>query len=265
MKYPIIICDDDNSLAEKLAQEVDIARQNLCDDDSNYENIESENIHVANTFEQAVGYIIVNDIKNGIYFLDIQLSQNSETKNGVDLAEFIKKQDHNAQIIFVTAYEKYASLTYQRRIGAIDYINKSDSDSEVLRRLEETLRNAYDNLADLQRSDSKFFIYKIKNYVRRINGDTIYFIENSTIQHKVRMVTESGESEFKGNISKLSKNSEFLVKVSQSYLVNPKNIDAINLSERTITFPNGETITFSRIKKNVVKSFLTTYEDIKVK
>lgn len=69
---------------------------------------------VANDFAQAVGYIVTNDIKNGIYFLDIELSRDSKAKNGVDLAEFIKKNDENAQIIFVTAYDKYAPLTYRR-------------------------------------------------------------------------------------------------------------------------------------------------------
>ncbi len=168
MKYPVIICDDDKTLANNLANNVKYAVENLVENNTAYENVEISVEQVATTFEQVVSYVVAKDIQNAIYFLDIELSQNSEAKNGVDLAEFIKKQDPNAQIIFVTAYDKYAPLTYRRRIGAIDYINKALDQNDMMKRLEETITGAIQSINNLTKSGRKELVYKVG---RRINKD----------------------------------------------------------------------------------------------
>lgn len=168
MKYPVIICDDDKTLANNLANNVKYAAENLVEDNTAYENVEISVEQVANTFEQVVSYVVAKDIHNAIYFLDIELSQNSEAKNGVDLAEFIKKQDPNAQIIFVTAYDKYAPLTYRRRIGAIDYINKSLDRQNMLKRIEETITHAVTSINHLLKVNRKELIYQIGKRVKKL-------------------------------------------------------------------------------------------------
>ena len=264
-KYPIIVCDDDRDLASQLADNINHSIQNLTDDNESYSELKEQVTFVANGFAQVVGYIVANDIKNGIYFLDIELSRESKAKNGVDLAEFIKKQDENAQIIFVTAYDKYAPLTYRRRIGAIDYISKSLSPGKIIQRIEETLRNAFDNLSNRLKFGKRDFTYKIGRRVCKVAEDDVLFIEHSTVQHKVHMVTENGEVEYKGNISQIDKTTPFLVKVSQSYLVNPRNIQAIDSKDHTIIFDEDKVVTYSRAYKKVVKKFITKFKNIEVK
>ena len=78
MKYPVIICDDDRTLANNLANNVKYAAENLVEDNTAYENVEISVEQVATTFEQVVSYVVAKDIQNAIYFLDIELSQNSE-------------------------------------------------------------------------------------------------------------------------------------------------------------------------------------------
>ena len=95
--------------------------------------------------------------------------------------------------------------------------------------------------------------------------DNILFIEHSTTQHKVHMVTENGEVEYKGNISQIDKKNSFLVKVSQSYLVNPRNINAIDMKEHIIIFDNDKMVTYSRAYKDVVKTLVNKFKDIEVK
>ena len=255
--YPIIVCDDDHDLANQLATNINSSIQNLSDDNSSYSELKERVTFVANDFAQAVGYIVANDIKNGIYFLDIELSQQSEAKNGVDLAEFIKKQDENAQIIFVTAYEKYAPLTYRRRIGAIDYISKNLSSDEIIQRLEETLRGAIDNLTNMIKYGNRNFKYKIGRNVFKVSENEVIYIENSTMQHKVHMVTDHGDVEFKGNISQVAKDADFLVKVSQSTLINPNNIQAIDTHNKLIIFDENKAITYSRSYRKVIKQLMT--------
>ena len=263
-KFPIIVCDDDEDLANQLAKNINASIQNLTDDNESYTKLDECVTFVANNFAQAVGYVVANDIKNGIYFLDIELSRESEAKNGVDLAEFIKKNDENAQIIFVTAYDKYATLTYRRRIGAIDYISKAMSSDKIIQRIEETLRNAIDNLSNRIKFGQRDFTYKIGRRICKVAEDNVLFIEHSTAQHKVHLVTEHGEVEYKGNISQIDQENPFLVKVSQSALVNPKNIGAIDTKERTIIFNDDQIVSYSRAYKAVVKTLVAKFKNIKV-
>lgn len=260
--YPIIVCDDDHDLADKLAVNINSSIQNLSDDNPSYGELKEKVTFVANDFAQVVGYIVANDIKNGIYFLDIELSQQSEAKNGVDLAEFIKKQDENAQIVFVTAYEKYAPLTYRRRIGAIDYISKNLSSDKIIQRLEETLQDAIDNLSNLIKQNNRYFKYKLGRNVLKINENEVVYIENSTTQHKVHMVTEHGDVEFKGNISQVAKDADFLTKVSQSVLVNPISIKAIDTHNNLIIFDKNNQVSYSRAYKKVIKQLMAEFGTI---
>ena len=265
MKYSVIVCDDDEVLAKNLAKNIKYAVSNFTDDNTVYENIEINLELVATTFEQVVSYVVANDIQNAIYFLDIELSQNSISKNGVDLAEFIKKQDPNAQIIFVTAYDKYAPLTYRRRIGAIDYINKTLDSREMMQRLEETLTGAVQSINNLMKSGRKELIYKNGRRVNKVEDTTIYYLENSTSQHKVNLITETGVAEFRSNISKINEENDFLVKVSQSCVVNPNNINSIDFSKKTIKFPNGDEVVFARSCRKTVEDLLNKYPEINVK
>jgi two-component system response regulator AgrA len=262
--YPIIVCDDDPDLANQLATNINSAIQDLAGDNSSYSELKERVTFVANDFAQVVGYIVANDIKNGIYFLDIELSQQSEAKNGVDLAEFIKKQDENAQIIFVTAYDKYAPLTYRRRIGAIDYISKNLSSDEIIQRLEETLRGAISNLTNMVKYGNRNFKYKIGRNVFKVSENEVFYIENSTMQHKVHMVTEHGDVEFKGNVSQVAKNADFLTKVSQSALVNPNNVKAIDTHNKLIIFDKDNIISYSRAYKKNIKQLMAEFETIDV-
>ena len=265
MKYSIIICDDNKLLATDLSDKIQIALQNMLDNNEIYRKSEFNIDLIANTFEQVVSYVVAKDIQNAIYFLDIELSQNSEAKNGVDLAEFIKKQDPNAQIIFVTAYDKYAPLTYRRRIGAIDYINKALDQNDMMKRLEETITGAIQSINNLTKSGRKELVYKVGRRINKVEDTNIYYLENSPTQHKVTLITETGSAEFRSNISKISDENDFLVKVSQSCVVNPNNIDSIDFSKKTITFPNGDEVIFARSCRKNVKNLLSKYPEINVK
>ena len=108
------------------------------------------------------------------------------------------------------------------------------------------------------------FTYKVGRRVCKVAEDDILFIEHSDVQHKVHMVTENGEVEYKGNISQINKSAPFLVKVSQSYLVNPSNIIAIDSKEHAIIFDEDKMVTYSRAYKNVVKKFIAEFKNIEV-
>lgn len=72
------------------------------------------------------------------------------------------------------------------------------------------------------------------------------------MQHKVHLVAANGDSEFKNNISKLDEENDFLLKVSQSCVINPDNVVSVDLAKRYVTFPNGDIVYFSRDKKKQI-------------
>lgn len=198
-----------------------------------------------------------NPISGGIYFLDIELSQEKNAMNGIDLAEQVKQLDPRAQIIFVTAYNEYMEMTFERRIGAVDYINKSNPNLQ--NRLNETLQDTVRRISKENYSKKMTFSYRLGRIIKNINIDDIYYISTTKAPHKLKLVKNDGTAEFAGDIKSVDKQNEFLTKVSQSYLVNPKNIVQINLKKKEITLSNGDAIKFSRRFTHVMKDMINTY------
>ncbi|MFR0601163.1 LytTR family transcriptional regulator DNA-binding domain-containing protein [Lactobacillus equicursoris] len=51
-----------------------------------------------------------------------------------------------------------------------------------------------------------------------------YYIATAQFPHKLELVTRGTRVEFVGNLTQVLEKTDFLVQVSQSLLVNPKNI-----------------------------------------
>lgn len=210
----------------------------------------------AQNADEVLNYLHDHPLDGGIYFLDIELGDNHDL-NGVDLAEKIKQLDQRAQIVFVTAYNEYMELTYRRRIGSIDYINKNNPDLQ--QRLNETLRDAISNLSKANFSKKMTFSYRLGRIIRNVNIDDIYYVSTTKAPHKLCLVRNDGSAEFAGDIKNVDEQNEFLKKFSQSYLVNPKNIAQINLKRKEIIFPNRDAIKFSRRFTHVMKNMISAY------
>lgn len=254
MATKIIICDDNEQLAKSLEDKINISLQNLKEDHLKYKNLKVD-IKVFIDALRLIGYSTIADLSQSILFLDIELNHN---QNGVNIAEQIRKANPNAQIIFITSYNKYAPLTYQKRIGAIDYINKSDEN--IMVRINETLFNAFEALENAQKIDHAQFTYKIGRRVQRINKNDIAYITSTPTQHRVNMITKTGEASFRSHIGDLEKENDFLVRVSQSCLINPENISKVDISTRTITLFENIDVEFTRTYRPAVDKLVKQLE-----
>lgn len=257
MLRQIIICDDDEVLVNRLKNKVEIALQNIKEDNPKYQKLKTD-IKVFTDSLRLIGYTQVTDISEAIFFLDIELDQD---QNGVNIAEKIRQSNPNAQIIFVTAYDRYAPLTYRRRIGAIDYINKSEPDIEIMKRLNETLLGALENLENVENNKNSQFLYKIGRRTQTINQSDVLYIMNSSIQHKVVMLTKHGEAEFRGNVSQIKTKNSFLMQISQSCLINPENIDSIDLARKEIILDENKIVKYTRTYNSMVKQLKAKLEE----
>lgn len=201
------------------------------------------------TFSEAKTYLKKNVYTGGIYLLDIELGQEVGQNNGFDLAELIKSQDKRAQIIFITTHADLSLISFERRLGPVDYIvkprNKEDYD-RFKQRLVATLEISISNIENFDYTEKLTFHYKVGRQVRNIDIDDIIYISTTKTPHKLIMVNVRGENQFFGSINQYAKESAALVKISQSCLANPKNIKLIDLPKYKVTFVNGDTVDFSQ-------------------
>ncbi|TSO25813.1 LytTR family DNA-binding domain-containing protein [Lactobacillus sp. LL6] len=251
-KIPVLICDDNNIILNKLEKMINIAA-NMLDENGEDDEI-ILNISKATSYNEAEKFVESNSMKNGIYFLDIELSNNKDDKSGIDLAEQIKMIDKMAKIVFITSYKDMAFLTYKRRIGAIDYIIKSwDNISSMQKRLNDTLENIiHEYSANKKR---KHIVYRLGTRVIYLDYDRLYYIETANVSHKLNIVKDSGVSFITGNLTSFEKDNPDLLRISQSYLINPKNVIEINITENSVVFPNGNHVKYSRKMRSYMKKW----------
>lgn len=255
--YPVFICDDEPRQITIIDQILGKAEDIL----ANNNEIRFRTSFATN-FEDAVKYFDQNKDEGGIYFLDIELGTDKNQNNGFDLAEIIKKQDDRAQIIFITTHDDMSLITFQRRLGPVDYIVKPRSESEVRDfqvRLVKTIDISLDHLRKFNYMKKMTFSYRIGRLVQNINVDDIIYITTTSTPHKLLLVELNGQAQFLGTISKYANSNAMLVQISQSCLVNPKNIKAIDLKNCRVQFVNGNVAYFSQTHVGKMKKMLDHY------
>ena len=149
----IVIVDDDKDFAEK-AEKIILKF---------FEEIK-EKVSVKRYSE---GSTLLDELRINrnydIYFLDVEMSG----MNGLDLAQKIKSIETDADIVFISAHEKYALPSY--KIRACYYILKEEYQSEIpviLKRIWQ------------ERPDNEVGYYTIQNtlYGKRIQLDDIMYL-----------------------------------------------------------------------------------------
>ena len=170
--YGIVVCENDQVQLKNLHGFVNRAVWSL-EDSPDSKDKTCEVVLVTTSYQEVVNYLNNTYIDSGVYFLDIDLGKD-DGQNGIDLAEFIKSKDLNAQIIFITAYENFAAMTYRRRIGAVDFITKTELDQK---RLNEALFLAIKRIRELHTVREQTFSYKMgRRLINQNIRDILYIV-----------------------------------------------------------------------------------------
>lgn len=244
MKYPVFICDDDQQQINIIDKIIGVSEGIIFDNYDTFFDVTS-----ADNFQAAKQYLKKNIYDGGIYFLDIELGKKIGENNGFDLAELIKKQDKKAQIIFITTHSDLSLISFERRLGPVDYIVKPKNEMEYdqfKRRLVKTIEVSISNLKNYNFKEKMTFHYKVGRKIMNVNIDDIIYISTTNVPHKLVIVKTTGEGQFFGSINKYAKENPSLIKISQSCLVNPKNIKLVDLQKYKVTFVNDDTAEFSQ-------------------
>lgn len=225
----VIICEDN----EKQRSEIEkIISEGIID-----MKLDIRIILSTNNYEKVISYVETSNSKPFIYFLDVDIS---DKINGIELAKIIRKHDPNGYIIFVTSHSEMTLLTFQYKVQAMDYIEKSNQ-RDMKKRIVECLKEATEDYINAAKLGTNTIQISFGNRVVNYNLKDILFFETTDKNHKIRIHTMEEQLEFYGTLKEIEKlvTPDFY-RAHRSYLINIRNIKTIDKDKKIIHMVNGE-------------------------
>lgn len=176
-----------------------------------------------------------------IYIIDIDLKASI---NGLDIAKEIRQKDYLGYIIFLTSHTDLKSSTFDLYLKAISFIDKQE---DFRQKLTETLNQI--SIETREKPNHNTITFKHLGRLTCIHCDDILFVETSHIKRRLLIHTFSGHYEFSGTLKEiLDKLPGYFVRCHKSYVLNPKHITEIDLSQALCTayFKNSKTCAISK-------------------
>lgn len=191
---------------------------------------------------------LLHDLAEGsgfdIYFLDVELPG----VDGMTAAREIRKQDTDANIIFITAFAKYAAESYDVR--AYQYILKS----QISEKLPKVLRRIAE---ELQVSAVEYYVIDTPScYARIALRDILYIYKEKKY---TIFVTQQGDYHQRLTVSKIWEQLEYkhFIWVDRGVIVNIKKVQRVMKDE--LILENGVTIKISRSNLQRVRAEIADF------
>lgn len=201
------------------------------------------------------GVALINKQNPDIVFLDVEMPKYS----GLKLLDFFEGQKISFQIIFITAYDKYAIEAF--KLSAIDYLLKPIHVNELKRAVSKAIAIIQEKKVSQKLEKLKESIQHLKlntlplevpKGISFVSYDDILFFEADAMYTKVHMKDDSIEL-----VSKPLKHftdqlygNEFFYKCHRSYLINLRHIKQfLKHDGGYLIMSNGENIPVAKNKK----------------
>ncbi|MBU5424864.1 LytTR family DNA-binding domain-containing protein [Tissierella pigra] len=179
---------------------------------------------------------LIDRFKPDIVFLDIQMPE----MNGIEVARKLLNKEYTPEIIFVTAYDKFAVQAFE--VNAIDYLLKPISEDRLKQRLESMVKEDkhnesldYDKLKALicsikpETADKKMRIsFHQNNRLIPVDIEDIIYI---TIENKSTIIfTSKGNFDTNHTLNELMDklDNNVFFRSHKSYIVNLNYIEFID-------------------------------------
>jgi two-component system response regulator AgrA len=178
----------------------------------------------------------------GLYFLDIDLQSD---KNGIELAQEIRKYDPRGYIVFVTTHSEMAVLTFRYKVEAMDFIVK-DEIRTLPDRICDCIKNAEDNYKTQLNASNRLLSVKVDKTSLILDQDDIVAITTCEDNHKIMIHTKNGTRQMAGSLKELNAilNSTFF-QCSRSVIVNLIHVLKYSKEDAVLTMNNKETYNVS--------------------
>ena len=231
----------------------------LCDDSINIlEKVSKmlETIFNENNFNAVVAYSstntndmlnYINNNKIDVIILDININSN---KDGLNLAEFIRKNNKNTYIIFSTGHLEYIMLAYKYK--TFDYLAKP----LTYDRLSETIVRLFE---DINGQTTKYI--RIDNKNTLIDASEVQFIKRDGMKLVFHTTTRNYESYNSFNKIQNSLPTNYR-RCHKSCIANILQIKDIEPVSNTITFKDGSICRMGPKYKTDIMEVLQNNENI---
>lgn len=211
------------------------------------------------------GVKLIKEERPHIVFLDIEMPQHS----GLEILDFVNKEELNFEIIFTTAYSEYAIKAFQ--LTAIDYLLKPLRAETVKEAIEKAIHQIGKSeistkLEELKKSLKSANFNKIglpfADGFKFVNFEDIILFEADGMYTKVTTIKETELLVCKPlrHFVEVLENQSNFYKPHRSYLINLKYIkEYIKKDGGYIIMDNDATVSIANDKK---EEFLTIVQNI---
>lgn len=233
----IVICEDDKYYRNYLEKVI-----------TNYINkkhLKSQLVLSTGEPQMIIDYIKSN-VEVSLYYLDIKLT---EEISGLDLAELVRRKDYLSHIIFITNYREMMPLTYEYKLGALDYIVKEDSET-VIRKICEGI----DYAEKRQRSHIQCLNVENRNKNVSIPLSSLCYIESVKSSHRLNLYYDNGMMTVSGLLKDIEKqlDGRFL-RCHKSSIVNMDKVVEVDKKNKVLILNAGYRCVYSARYKGVIE------------
>jgi len=192
---------------------------------------------------------LLKQVETGLYFLGVDLGH--EDRTGIDVATEIKKWDPSAMIVFVTHNQGQAYAVFDYRIGALDYILKSDTD-RLKEKIIYCIHQAY--IKYWENMNTKYLRIQHQDGHRTITlpKRDIMFVEKVKGSKKVLLHSMDQVIAFSATLRDIVRMSESFYFSHRSCVVNVRNIKEIDPVNKIAHFINGKSCTIARERLKIL-------------
>ncbi|CAM1345222.1 LytR/AlgR family response regulator transcription factor [Tenacibaculum amylolyticum] len=211
------------------------------------------------------GVALIKQEKPQLVFLDIEMPEHS----GLEIIDFIDKENYDFEIIFVTAYSEYAIQAFQ--LSAIDYLLKPTQPTKLKEAVDKAIGNRdksqlTQQLLELKKSFTELQFKKIalpfSEGIKFVNFDEIILLEADGMYTRIYTKNDGDlliSKPLKHFVTLLEQQSLFY-KPHRSFCINLSFIkEYIKKDGGYIIMDNGKTVSISKDKK---QEFLTVVSSL---
>lgn len=231
-----IIVEDDKNFLEKEKEIVNKITFNMEED---------INIFTFKNYSKELKKLIKDTPERKIYILDIELSGNF---SGIQIAQLIREEDWDSEIIFCTSHDKMFEKAFRSVYAVFDFIEKfHDFESRLTQDIKTILSKKHDN---------KMFKYHSRYVDLHLYLKEINYIYRDTEARKLVICTDSSKYEINKSIASMIQLLDNRFRIChRACIINTEKIKKYNWSKGYFTLSSGENIFLlsKKYKEGVLK------------
>ena len=176
--------------------------------------------------------IILDKAERKIYILDIELASKV---SGIDIAKFIRDNDWESEIIFITNHDKMFETAYRTVYEVFDFIEKfHDLESKLRKDLKAIFKRNFDN---------KMFKFNSRNLNLQIFYRSITYLYRDTEERKLIINTDKTSYAIYMNVQdSLNYLDDRFMIVHRACVVNMDRVEVFNWAKGYFVLDTGEKV-----------------------